>query len=160
MFSKWIRPLTLTFLVTSFISPVNARQEVPSEITDVCKDSISEGRRRLNDIRNMSVVEDYWIRIQSTDYTNVPSSNLWSYIYVIQGKGVSDVFSSPVFMKSISTDIIEQCQPASLVRFGLYASGVNDVYGLMPSGEVRQFRCLDSSSGWATRTPNWGENWC
>lgn len=80
------------------------------------------------------------------------------YIFGIGGNAASSVMSSPVFSKSLATQIINNCDSVSSVSFGLWQTGWHEIYGLMPNGEIKIFECPEDFDVPYYKDFEWGES--
>mgnify|MGYP001791669469 CR=1 FL=1 len=75
--------------------------------------------------------------------------------------GASGEIGNRAFRKSIASEIIYNCKTIGIVRYGAFISSggyVDQVFGLMPSGKVVQFKCLYGRR--RTFKPRWGQAKC
>ena len=130
-----------------------------SNSSPACNSAIVKGENRLNEIQNLNIIPSRinWGFISQPD-PGQPKNRPWVYSYIMQGVGISNIYSSPVLMSSVSTHIIRNCPSVSMVQFAVYRSGGNLTYGLMLNGDVRQFECLKEP--WGQGTAKWGQTWC
>jgi hypothetical protein len=65
------------------------------------------------------------------------------------------ILTSPVFMKSIATDVIDRCSTVSYVTFSAASTGWQVPHGLV-NGTVEAFQCMERPEGRRGFTPPWG----
>jgi len=75
--------------------------------------------------------------------------------FTIGGSAGSSIMNSPEFMRSISTDIIDDCSDVSAVAFNLNQTDWTEVFGLI-EGKVEKFKCYSPG----TPYPGWGYQGC
>lgn len=120
-----------------------------------CTATISKAQRIIEAGRSIQVL--FSTQDISELYPDHPVNRPYRYVFTMQGSANRSILSSPKFMKSIATNIINQCNSISLVTFGLYASDVDSSIGLMPNGSVNFFDCLEAGTG---RGVTWGQAIC
>ena len=118
-------------------SPVRAQGMVVE--TPECVDAISSVESQLKSDRNLTI-ESSQINDRNA-FGTPPEGRPHQYAFGMGGSAVEGVMSSPVFLNSLATQVINNCNSISSVSFGLWQSGLVSVYGLLPSGEVEPFKC-------------------
>ena len=107
--------------------------------TEECVNAISSVESQLQSDRNITL-EQSEINNRNAPGTP-PEGRPNQYAFGMGGSAVEGVMSSPVFLNSLATQVIDNCSSISSVSFGLWQSGFVSVYGLLPSGEVEPFKC-------------------
>ena len=61
-------------------------------------------------------------------------------------------------LNTFATEIINECNSISSVDFGVWQSSLIGIYGLMPDGDVKLFKCSEGHfHGGGFRDLVWGE---
>ena len=96
--------------------------------------------------------------INNHGYFNYPQNRPNGYSFGMTGNATNSIMNSPVFSKSLATQIINNCNSISSVSFGLWQSGWVEVYGLMPNREIKMFECPEDFDVPYYRDFEWGEH--
>ncbi|MEM6398792.1 MAG: hypothetical protein AAF757_00970 [Cyanobacteria bacterium P01_D01_bin.116] len=118
-----------------------------------CNAALTSAKNRIKRGRNVQLTTNKF----SHDYSDAPVNRSHEYGIGLEGRAASSIFNSPVFMKSIASQIIYDCKTIGMVSFG---AGYDRVvaFGLMPSGKVVKFKCLYGEG--VSIKPRWGQAWC
>ncbi|MBD2014302.1 hypothetical protein H6F96_09995 [Microcoleus sp. FACHB-53] len=68
------------------------------------------------------------------------------------------VMSSPVFQKTIASEIIKSCGSVGAVTFGRRETDWSITFGIMSGGTIESFKCIDFDP--EGNNPPWGEQVC
>ncbi|MBE7380476.1 MAG: hypothetical protein F6J95_003565 [Leptolyngbya sp. SIO1E4] len=154
--------LWLGFFIPARISPqqfnssLALAQTSPEEIEQQCQIAALEAVSTIEDGRNVQVVDVIGIDL-SSGYVGYPANAPMGAIIRLDGSATSDVLSSPQFMATVSSQIITQCQPVSLIEFQMNYTGWAEIYGLVDDSVVA-FKCMEADTD-ANRAP-WGQRFC
>ncbi len=130
--------------------------QVKSEQTrKSCETAIADGRGRIEKGRDITVRTD--IQDLSKLYSNPPSGRPLSVIITVGGNAAGSVMQSPVFQKAIVSEIIKSCDSVGAVDFGKYKTDWSFTFGLMPSGTIERFKCIDAPQ---VNRISWGQQVC
>jgi len=163
-FQKWVAGgllfcNSLLWGTISMSTPVVAQERTSQEI---CMEAIGAAKTRLLDGRSITLRTRLLNLSDSRDYPGDRSQGLVFILAKSSGVGsASDdvtVLTSPVFMKSIATDVIEHCRSFSYVAFGADRTGWHIPFGLI-NGNVEEFQCrvgLYGSEATSTSVMPWG----
>jgi hypothetical protein len=127
----------------AMIEPVVAQERTSQA---VCGDAINEANARILNGRTIALQTRLLDLSDNMGYPGDRSQGVNFTMASASGLGSTPdgdmVLTSPVFMKSIATDIIEQCPSFSYVVFAAANSGWQIPFGLI-NGEVEAFRCRE-----------------
>jgi len=93
-----------------------------------------------------------------------PAERPERHSFGMSGDAVSSVMGSPVFLNSLATEIINDCDTVSAVSFNLWQSDYIEVFGLKDGQNVERFTCsLEGYDPYDPEThkgrkPSWGDN--
>lgn len=141
MLSVMNKLLATSLIVLDIISlkvlPLQA-QNINSESKE-CQSAIASVEDRLKTGRQLTIEmsEMSDANASITPFKDRPNK----YILGIGGNAAPSVMGSPVFSKSLATQIINNCDSVSSVSFGLWQSGWVNEYGLMSDGKIKIFEC-------------------
>jgi hypothetical protein len=153
---RGIRITLCTFALSSIALTPVASQSVATTIAqgsslNQCNTTLRAVKSRIKTGRDTSVDS---IRRLSAD-NGYPRNRPVMLQLRIGGSAGSSIMSSPQFMRSISTGIINSCSDVSAVQFNLNQTGWTDVFGLIGE-KVENFKCYDAG----TPYPGWGYQVC
>lgn len=150
-FQKWVAGgllfcNSLLWGTISMSTPVVAQERTSQEI---CMEAIGAAKTRILDGRTINLQARLLDLSDSRGYTGDRSQGLVFILDEPSGVGYASndltvVLTSPVFMKSIATDVIEHCRSFSYVEFAANRSGWHIPFGLI-NGNVEEFQCRESS---------------
>jgi hypothetical protein len=138
-----LRLISLTFLISNTYSLLPAKslptQSIPAESTE-CRTALLKGK---------SKIEKFKTKVISThrsnhDYDDGPVGKPLSYTFAMTGPATKSIMFSQKFLTDISGDIVLKCPSVSLLTFGFDMSDYMVTFGLMNSGKVQQFNCLEA----------------
>jgi len=140
-----------TFTILNLPASVRAEDERD------CTAALSKAQRQIETGRSVDVS----IRISdiSEGYPDHPDGRPMSYEFVLQGTASGAIMNSPKFMKAIATNVIQNCGSVGVVHFGVWGSGWGSSVGVLPSGQLDFFQCVDFEE----RNPptlSWGQEVC
>ena len=136
-------------------SPVRAQGMVVE--TEECVNAIASVENQLVTDRQLTL-EMSEINVRNASGTP-PEGRPRQYAFGMSGSAVEAVMSSGVLLDNLATQIIDNCNSISSVRFAQWGSGWFWVFGLMPNGEVEFFECPeDHFHGGGYRDLVWGES--
>ena len=129
-------------------TPVVAQERTSQEI---CMEAIGAAKTRILDGRTINLQVRLLNLSDSEGYRGYPGDRSQGLSFMMaRSSGIGStpdgrtVLTSPVFMKSIATGVIEQCPSFSYVVFGAAASDWQIHFGLI-NGKVQEFQCRESS---------------
>ncbi|MDJ0724203.1 MAG: hypothetical protein QNJ38_03740 [Prochloraceae cyanobacterium] len=105
---------------------------------NICQDAVASVEKQLNKIDRVKVESS---EILNQNYPYHPKGRPNNYKLVISGDEANAVMNNDILLNSLATQIINNCDSISLVRFNLYFTGYILEYGLMPDGTVKKFQC-------------------
>lgn len=122
-----------------------------------CNAALASARRRINQGRNITITT---IDLNlAEEYEGYPVNRPRGYGFRLGGPAAESVMNSSQFLRSISTDLINSCESASLVHFNLDRTDWNVIYGLFEGNRVEGFQCTEAGEIGGRRTP-WGYVYC
>ncbi|HEY9631582.1 MAG TPA: hypothetical protein V6C84_30185 [Coleofasciculaceae cyanobacterium] len=124
---------------------------------DACSNALASAQQRLEEGRTLTI----GIRQNdiSNQYPDHPEGRTSQYMFVLSGRPTLTILNSPQFMRSISSEIIENCDSVGIVSFIQWNSDGPAMFGIMPSGQVEGFHCLERNRRSQVR-PQWGQEVC
>ncbi|MEO1124640.1 MAG: hypothetical protein AAFX95_11200 [Cyanobacteria bacterium J06639_16] len=120
-----------------------------------CRAAFTEAVNTIENGRRVEVVDIVSIDL-SRGHRGYPANAPVGIILAMEGQATADVLNSHQFMNNISSQIIEDCQPVSLVEFQMYSTDWAETYGLV-NGNVVLFSCIEAGIG---ANPRWGQVVC
>lgn len=164
-FQKWVAGgllfcNSLLWGTISMSTPVVAQERTSQEI---CMEAIGAAKTRILDGRTINLQARLLNLPDSSGYPGDRSQALSFTMARSSGVGATrdglTVLASPVFMKSIATNVIEQCRSFSYVEFGGANSAWYIPFGLI-NGNVEEFQCIEEEllfrEGGTLRSMPWG----
>ena len=130
-------------------------QTLSDEEQNQCETALLDAVNTIEDGRAVQVVDITSVDL-STRYSDYPINSPLGVVIQMEGQATADVLSSDQFMTSVSTGIIQQCEPVSLVDFDMNETDWTVVYGLV-DGTIVQFECLTPGPG---PDAKWGQEFC
>ncbi|NES19734.1 MAG: hypothetical protein F6K41_12590 [Symploca sp. SIO3E6] len=126
-----------------------------------CQAAIQAVTAKLRDEQNIEIVS-VTKRDVSEIYSDYPKERPGGYFITMRGNQVINLLNSPQLMSILTTQIIDNCETASLVMFGFPNSDFTVPLGLMPNGTVQPFECLEVSLEELEyiEKPVWGKTFC
>jgi hypothetical protein len=94
----------------------------------------------------------------SLTYSDHPNGRPLILQILLEGKAAESVMSSPVFQKTVASEIIRSCGSVSAVDFGLYRTSWGSMTGLMPDDTIQPFQCLEPDRDMPKIS--WGQQIC
>ena len=125
------------------------------EMQQQCTLALSEAVTALEEGRDVQVADVVSIDI-SQGYSDYPADAPIGVVFRMNGQAAADVMNSHQFMTTISTQLITECQPVSLVDFQVNYTDWSAKYGLV-NGNVIAFECVEPGVGAYTQ---WGQEFC
>ena len=125
----------------------------PSAKPSVCTIAIAATVKKLDDLpKNTSVrFKTYALG----GYSGRPLNKTSAYQFVFRGG--EDILRSPILMKTLASQVLQNCNEPGTVTFGLDQTDAFAVYGVV-NGRVQAFNCYEG-----TRFPRqmpWGQRIC
>lgn len=124
--------------------PVYA-QENQVNLDSQCLTVVQTAQSKLQNGRNLSV------RMRTIDQSehrdDFPTNRPIAVQLIMDGTTTASVMRSSQLMKSISTNIIQNCQSVSVVIFGVNRSGWHTTFGLFDQGRIEEFQCFEFVRG-------------
>lgn len=99
----------------------------------------------------------------SEGFPDHPDNRPIAYQFLLRGGAAESIMRSRQFQKAIAIDIIENCGSVGSVTFGLSGSGWIQTVGILPSGKIDTFECLDPprrDSSASNSKLIWGQEYC
>ncbi|MEO1432971.1 MAG: hypothetical protein AAFV71_28680 [Cyanobacteria bacterium J06633_8] len=118
-----------------------------------CNAALTSAKNRIKKGRNIQIRINKYIH----GYSNAPVNRSHEYGIGLEGRATSSIFNSPVFMKSIASQIIYNCKTVGILSFGFGYDRIV-AFGLMTSGKVVKFKCLYGEG--VNIKPRWGQALC
>jgi hypothetical protein len=132
----------------------------PAKADDGCNKAIENARYQIES-KNAKVASLDKIDMRTSSYPQeFPEEFPYEVSIAVSGKGEGIVLQSPIFLKSLSTKIILECHPVSLVTVGPYASEGGRKYGLTGKDSVEEFQCLPDEQRFSSSPVPWGYQVC
>jgi hypothetical protein len=161
---KWIASgliLANSLLLGSIAIPTSATAQERSA-REICLDAIGAAKSRILDGRTINLQIRAFdlseIRMSSGYPTGRSEAVQFTMARFSRPGFTADgeaIMTSPVFMKSIATDIINNCPTVSYVSFAAAGSGWNIPFGLVDE-TVEAFQCMERPDGVRAFRPPWG----
>lgn len=123
-----------------------------TDTRSACRSSVALAQIKLSSFKNVQLLRSEKFRHEYSDY---PDGRHSGYKFVFHGTDVRNVLASPVFLTTISTDIISNCKDIGIVTFGKYRTDHFETYGLLRNNKVASFQCINPS-----KKLSWGEVNC
>ena len=155
--TRTMRQLAIIGILTvNIFSVLNLPSPVKAEESQSCTASIANAQKQIETGRSLEAL----IRVfdVSKSYSDYPQDRSAGYSFALKGKAASTVIRSPKFMKSIATDVIQNCRSVSMVTFVVWETDNIATFGLFPSGKVEGFQCVEFDRH-GSRTV-WGKQVC
>jgi hypothetical protein len=137
--------------LSAFVVPPQAKSE---QIRKSCETAIADGRSRIQKGKDIAVTTD--IADHSDIYPNHPKGRPLFVTIIVDGNAADSVMSSPVFQKTITSEIIKSCGSVGAVTFGRQRTDWSITFGIMPDGTIKGFECIDPEGS----NPLWGQQIC
>ncbi len=134
--------------------PTQVRSESKGQI---CEAAIANGRERITTGRSVRIVSSN-IEDGSQIYPDHPDGRPQIVQFRLDGEAADSVMNSPVFKKAIASEIINSCGSVGAVIFGRDQTDWYSTFGLMPSGTIKQFECVDPDP--ERNNSSWGQQVC
>jgi hypothetical protein len=170
-----IRSLTCLFFIPFFLaSPPALAQAIPAatpaaspttemdRVSEECEAAIVSAVSRIQERRTLDV--EVVRRNHAESYPDGPSDRPFNYSFSVTGASARIVTDSPRFMNSISTNIINNCETVSMVRFMAFTPPDTrfpfrrlrgeGVYGLIDTDRITEFLPMAPSRDLELR---WGQ---
>ncbi|MBD2196408.1 MULTISPECIES: hypothetical protein [Calothrix] len=158
----------MTVVVFSFVNILILPTDVKAQdLTAACKGAIANAKTSLQKVPNV-LIQDIYQKKNSENYSDSAAERPIEYIFHLTGTvrngrmvetGIKQLGNSPKFLKSISQNIISQCNSIGAVSFGsTLAPGCGITFGLMGDGTVKEFENVDAPA--LGRPLKWGETFC
>ncbi len=140
------------------LSAIGLPSQVRSEPKrQTCEAAIANGRERITTGRSVTIVSSSIVD-RSQTYPDHPDNRPQIVQFRLDGKAADEVMESPVFQKAIASEIINSCGSVGAVIFGRDRTDWYSTFGLMPSGTIKQFECVDPDP--ERNNPSWGQQVC
>lgn len=120
-----------------------------------CRTALLDGRKRIEKL-NTKVTD---ISRYKHERKDGPEKKPFSYVFSMTGPATLSIMKSDKFLNSISTEIISKCSSVSLIQYGFAMSDYTVTFGLMKSGKVEEFDCIEFKRG-VDVPVNWGQTVC
>lgn len=126
------------------------------EVSSVrCQVALDEATNTVEEVPSvqMSTMD---IRSLAEEYSDFPAERAYGVYIGIEGQAAINVLNSPQLLTSISSQLIEECDSVSMVKFAMHQTDLNVIFGLV-GGSVLSFECTEPSPG---RITQWGTTVC
>ena len=120
-----------------------------------CQAALNEATNTVEEVPSvqMSTMD---IRSLAEEYSDFPAERAHGVYIGIEGQAAINVLNSPQLLTSISSQLIEECDSVSMIKFAIHQTDWNVVFGLV-DGSVLSFECIEPSLG---RIRQWGTTVC
>jgi len=139
--------------LSAFALPQQAKSE---QTRKSCEVAIANAKERITTGRNItfssSIVDD------AQTYPDHPDNRPQIVQIRLDGQAADSVMESPVFQKAIASKIINSCTTVGAVIFARQKTDWSSTFGLMSSGTIKQFQCVDPDP--EGNKPSWGQTVC
>ncbi|WP_287454549.1 hypothetical protein [Leptolyngbya sp. UWPOB_LEPTO1] len=154
------------FAVTSILTLntfvfLNAPTSLKAKEIRDCSIAVADAQKRLTKDGNLEVT------MRSSDISegspDHPEHRPIAYEFFLRGSAAASIMHSRQFQKAIAIDIIENCSSVGSVTFGVSGSGWIQTVGILPSGKIDTFECLDPprrDSSESNSKLTWGQEYC
>ena len=125
----------------------------PSQRQSVCTIAIASTVKKLNEAPKTISVRFRTYPLGG--YSGRPAHKTSAYQFVFRGG--EDILRSPILMKTLASQVLQNCNEPGTVTFGLDQTDAFAVYGVV-KGRVQAFNCYEG-----TRFPRqmpWGQRIC
>ena len=159
---KWIMSIASLSVLTSVASvstglasvaspAVQLREPSPKQST--CTIAIASTVKKLDEVPKTALVRFRTYPLGG--YLGRPTNKTSAYQFVFRGG--EDILRSPILMKTLASQVLQNCNEPGTVTFGLDQTDAFAVYGVI-NGRVKAFNCYEG-----TRFPRqmpWGQRIC
>lgn len=117
-----------------------------------CHKQVDISKRQITQIKDLELIEASTDRYSYAE-SGRPENFTHSINFVVEGKGGSNLMTSPALQKSIASDIMAQCSKVGSVVFTANNSDWVEIVGKMADGSIRAFECGTglSDEPWGTQ---------
>lgn len=154
--------LTLTVTVTAGAIAPTASADTAADLTaeEVATACAPEIQTLIDEVETgRSAHVTYWDVYPLADiYTGYPSDAPFGLWLRLDGAAADSVLASPQFMTRLSTELIDDCAPLSLVVFNRDQTGWTEEFAQV-DGEVKALECVGDDYNWVDPVP-WGQRIC
>lgn len=144
--------LVVNILLPSVPSMVNAQSTSQN-----CEKILTRNQNRLEQGRNLQVKIER--NNLSQQYPDHPEGRPHEYVFILKGSAANSVMASPKLVTAIAQEVIQHCNSAAMVSFGIANTSTVDSFAVFPDGRVAVVQCLEPG-----RPPNpplqWGQKYC
>jgi hypothetical protein len=157
-----IRAFTTAFCLTMLVVGMGNLAQSSASAEDnrddkSCEVAIARAKERISQGRDIRIVSS-----ESADstprYPDHPNGRPLIFTILLDGNAARSVMNSPVFQKTIASEIIRACSSVGAVSFGKYQTGWGSTVGLMADGTIESFQCAEM--GRDRPNPSWGQEYC
>jgi hypothetical protein len=132
-------------------------EQVKSEQTrKSCEVAIATAKKRITTGRSITISSNVVDGAQT--YADHPDNRPQIVQIRLDGQSADSVMESPVFQKAIASKIINSCSTVGAVIFARQQTDWSSTFGLMSSGTIKQFQCVDPDP--EGNKPSWGQTVC
>lgn len=149
------RLFSCAIALTVALLPTAALAQARNDAEQRCNAAVARATQNLVGNRRLTIVNSGFDNV-TDQYRSYPRGRAWGFGFVLDGDATVDVMTSPRFLTSVSTTIIEGCNAVGVVTFTAAESDWSDSYGLV-NGQVRPFECIDPGR---EDRPAWGFHVC
>lgn len=140
------------------LSAVGLPSQVRSEPQrQTCEAAIANGRERITTGRSVTIVS-FNLVDNSQTYPDHPDNRPQIARIRLDGEAADSVMNSLVFQKAIASEIINFCSSVGAVNFQRNQTDWSSTFGLMPSGTIKHFDCVDPDPD--RDKLSWGQQVC
>jgi hypothetical protein len=141
----------------TFVAGAKEKLFPSTDSRSACRSAFALAQIKLSSLKNVHLLRSEKF---SHNYSDYPDGRHSGYKFVFHGTDVRNVLASPVFLTTISTDIISNCKDIGIVEFGKYQTDNINTYGLLRNNKVTSFQCINPTKKPSTKKPSWGEVTC
>ena len=154
---KWIMSIASSLALASTglasaASPTVQLKE-PSPKQSVCTIAIASTVKKLDEVPKTTLVRFRTYPLGG--YLGRPINKTSAYQFVFRGG--EDILRSPILMKTLASQVLQNCNEPGTVTFGLDQTDAFAVYGVI-NGRVQAFNCYEGIR--FPRQMPWGQRIC
>ncbi len=114
----------------------------PAQSRDSCQVAIAEAKYQIESKNTTMIQLDTFDMSKVSQTYDYPEGYPIAVQIIIDGPGTASVMNSTVFLKTLSHNIVMECEPVSLVEFTASGTDWVDTFGLVGQNKVELFKCL------------------
>lgn len=140
--------------LASTASPMVQLKE-PSQKQSVCTIAIASTVKKLDEVPKTISVRFRTYPLGG--YSGRPINKTSAYQFVFRGG--EDILRSPILMKTLASQVLQNCNEPGTVTFGLDQTDAFAVYGVV-KGRVQAFNCYEGDGRRFPKQMPWGQRIC